>query len=180
MLRAQTSSMHRFAYIMLIALFGIGFRCPDAGAADNSPAAPTIPDAHQYFEALVSNNGATAIYETRSRNGDILGYESFPVNEYKGIACNSGITLKNGVKIDIDWTVVEKSQFSDGSLSILHGSEIQFRFFHMVSIEGGIVVESSNTIPRLIFGINDELSRNRLLKAIDLMSSTCRTKSKFD
>ncbi|MBV5323193.1 hypothetical protein JZU51_00185, partial [bacterium] len=74
----------------------------------------------------------------------------------------------------------EKSQFSDGSLSILHGSDIQFIFFHMVLVEGGIVVEPSNSIPRLIFGINDELSRNRLLKAIDLMSTVCRAKSKFD
>ncbi|MBV5323192.1 hypothetical protein JZU51_00180, partial [bacterium] len=106
MLRTRTTSMHRFASIMLIALCGIGFRCLDAAAADSSPAAPTIPDAHQYFETLVSNNGVTAIYETRSRNGDILGYESFPVHEYKGIACNSVISLKNGVKIDIDWRVV--------------------------------------------------------------------------
>jgi hypothetical protein len=120
MLREHTSSMLRIVSIMLIALFGIGLRCADA-AADSSPAAPTIPDAHQYFETLVSNNSVTAIYETRSRNGDILGYESFPVHEYKGIACKSGITLKNGVKIDIDWTVVEKSQFSDGSLSISYG-----------------------------------------------------------
>jgi len=84
------------------------------------------------------------------------------------------------VKVDIDWAVSQKSQFSDGTLSILQGNEVHFRFFHMLSVEGGITVEPSTPIGRLIFGINDELSRNRLAKAIDLLANTCRSKSKFD
>lgn len=178
--RKRISSMHRMVAVMLVALFGCGLRCLDAWAGDASPAAPTISDAHQHFESLVSTNGVVAIYETRSQNGDILGYESFPVREYTGSACHSGVTLKNSVKIDVDWSLVDKSQFSDGTLSILHGTDVQFIFFHMVTVEGGIVVEPSNPIPRLIFGINDELSRNRLLKAFDLLSTACRSKSKFD
>jgi hypothetical protein len=149
-------------------------------AAESYPAAPTMLDAHQYFASLIAGNGVTALYETRSLNGDILGFESFPVAAYHGAACTSAVTLKNGVRIDIDWRVVGKSQFSDGSLSILQGSEIQFQFFHMLSLEGGILVEPAKPIQRLIFGISDEVSRNRLVKAIDLMSAACRSKSKFD
>jgi hypothetical protein len=84
------------------------------------------------------------------------------------------------VKVDIDWAVSGKSQFSDGTLSILQGNEVQFRFFHMLSIEGGITVEPSTAIGRLVFGINDALSRNRLAKAIDLIVNACRSSSKFD
>lgn len=151
----------------------------DAVAGDSAAAAPTIPDAHQYFGSLVSNNEVSALYETNGRNGDFLGYDSYPVHEYRGAACNSGITLKNGVKIGIDWRIVDKSQFSDGTLN-MHASDVPYKFFHMVSLEGGIVVEPSNNIPRLIFAINDELSRNRLLKAVGLLSTACRSKSKFD
>jgi hypothetical protein len=172
--------MHPTVVVMLLALFMCGIRCLDAAAADASPVAPTIPDAHQYFESLVSGNGVTALYETRSTTGEFLGYESFPVLGYKGAKCNSGVTLKNDVKVDIDWSVVEKSKASDGTLNIFNGQEVQFRFFHMLSIEGGVVVQPSNPIPRLIFGITDELSRNRLLKAVELVSTACRSKSKFD
>jgi len=174
MTRKQSSSSYR------LAVLGVLIACLNATAADTYPAAPTIRDAHQYFASLVANNGVTAIYETRSRSGDILGYESFPVDEYRDLVCHSGITLRNGTKIDIDWSVVEKSQVGDSTLSILRGHEIQFVFFHMVSVEGGLLVEPSSAIPRLILGISDELSRNRLVKAIDLTSTACRSKSKFD
>ena len=141
-----------------MALLGALIACLNASAATTYPAAPTIRDAHKYFASLVANNGVTAIYETRSQNGDILGYESFPADQYKDALCHSGITLENGTIIDIDWSVVEKSQLGDGTLSILHGSTIRFSFFHMVSVEGGILVEPSNNLPRLTFGISDELS----------------------
>ena len=177
LLKVHTSSMHRMVVVALIALFGFGL---DVLAGAASPTAPTIPDAHQYFKSLISANSVAAIYETKSNNGDPLGYESFPVLGYEGLACSSGFTLKNSVRINIDWAVVEKSQISDGTLNILHGTDVQFIFFHMVTVEGGIVVEPTNAIPRLIFGINDELSRNRLLKAFDLLTTTCRSKSKFD
>ena len=163
-----------------IALLSFLIACLNATAADTYPVAPTIRDAHKLFESLVTNNNVTAVYETISRSGDILGYESFPAEEYRDLACHSGITLRNGTKIDIDWSVVEKSQLGNGSLSILHGNDVQFEFFHMVTVHGGILVEPSNTVPRLIFGISDEISRNRLSKAIDLMSAACRLKSKFD
>ena len=163
-----------------IALLSVLIACLNATAAEPYPAAPTIRDAHQYFASLVSNDHVTAIYETKSQNGNILGYERFPADQYSDLVCNSGITLKNGTKIDIDWSVVEKSQPGSGSLSILHGRDVQFEFFHMLSVQGGVVVEPSNAIPRLIFGISDELSRNRLSKAMDLMSAACRSKSKFD
>ena len=163
-----------------IALLSVLIASLNATAADTYPAAPTIGDAHRLFESLVINNNVTAIYETISRSGDILGYESFPAEEYRDLACHSGITLRNGTKIDIDWSVVEKSQISNGSLSILHGNDVQFEFFHMITVHGGILVEPANTIARLIFGISDGLSRNRLSKAIDLMSAACRLKSKFD
>lgn len=172
--------MHRMAVLMLLALFGGGRQCLAAVAVDTFPSAPTIPEAHQYFESLVSGNSVTALYESRNKTGEFLGYASFPVLEYKGAKCNSDVMLKNSMKVGIDWTVVGKSQFSDGTLNVYNGQEVQFRFFHMVSIEGGVVVEPLNPIPRLILGINDELSRNRLLKAIALLSSACRTKSKFD
>lgn len=176
----HTSSLHRIVLGMLITLsvYGLGYQ--DAIARDVYPSAPTVSDAHQFFESLVSSNGVTALYETFSNGGDILGYESFPVQDYVWAACHSGVNLKNGVKIDINWAVVDKSQPGDGSLSILHGHNVQFISIHMVSVEGGITIESSNAIPKLILGINDELSRNRLSKAIDLLSSACRAKSKFD
>ena len=163
-----------------IALLSVLIACLNATAADTYPAAPTIRDAHQYFASLVSDDHVTAIYETKSQNGNILGYERFPADQYRDRVCSSGITLKNGTEIDIDWSVVEKSQISNGSLSILHGNDVQFEFFHMITVHGGILVEPANTIARLIFGISDGLSRNRLSKAIDLMSAACRLKSKFD
>lgn len=165
---------------MLLALFGAGALGTAAPAAEDSPAAPTLPDAHRYFESLIAGDDVTALYETRSRKGDILGFQSFPVESYRGSACASGLTLRNGVGIQIDWTVSEKSQSGDGTLSILQGNEVQFRFFRMVSVEGGITVEPSTTIQRLVFGISEELSRNRLAKAIDLLSTACRSRSKFD
>jgi len=149
-------------------------------AADPAPSAPTLADAHQYFAALVSGNGVVALYETRSKGGDIMGYESFPVHEYRGAGCLSGIILNNGVRVDIDWTVIDRIQLSDGTLSILYKRDLLFQFFHMLSVEGGILVEPSNNLPKLIFGINSEISRNRLSKAFALLSSTCRSKSKFD
>ena len=163
-----------------LALLSVVIAALNAAAAGTYPAAPTIRDAHKFFQSLVSNDSVTAIYETTSRGGDILGYESFPADGYQDLACHSRITLKNGTGIDIDWSVVEKSRRSNGTLSILHGNDVQFEFFHMVEVHGGIVVEPSNAIARLIFGISDELSRNRLAKAIDLLSATCRSKSKFD
>ena len=177
--KARTSAINRIVVVTLIALFAWGMRGVEAVAADPPPAAPTISDAHQYFESLVSGNDVSALYETNGRNGDFLGYDSFPVHEYWGAACNSGITLKNGVKIGIDWTVVDKTQISDGTLN-MHAPNVPYKFFHMVSLEGGLVVEPSNNIPRLTFAINDELSRNRLLKAVGLLSTACREKSKFD
>lgn len=165
---------------MLLALLACGMQSLDVAATDAFPAAPTIPDAHQYFASLVSGNAVTALDETRSKAGEFLGYESIPVLEYKGSKCNSGVTLRNNVKIDIDWTVVDKTESGDGTLNIFSGQEVQFSFFHMVSIEGGVVVEPSHPLSRLILGVADELSRNRLFKAIALISTACRTKSKFD
>lgn len=158
----------------------VALSAPMACAVAADPAAPTIQDAQQYFESLVTGNSVTALYETRNVNGNILGFERFPVDDYRRGLCASGITLTNGTRVEIDWSVVEKTQVSDGALGILHGHNVQFESLHMVSVEGGIVVEPSNSIARLIFAISDELSRNRLSKAIDLISTACRSKSKFD
>jgi len=180
MATTPTSALPRRAVLMLLVLCAASSQCLNAATAEPSPAAPTLGDAHQYFESLVAGSDVTALYETRSRNGDILGFQSFPVEDYRGRACETVLTLKNGVKVDIDWAVSGKSQFGDGTLSILKGNEVHFESFHMLTVEGGITVEPSTTIGRLIFGINDELSRNRLAKAIDLVSNACRSKSKFD
>ena len=180
MARILTSALLRRAVAVLLALCAASSLGVHAATDEASPAAPTLRDAHQYFESLVAGSNVTALYETRSRNGEILGFQGFPVEGYRGSACQTALTLKNGVKVDIDWAVSEKSQSGDGSLSLLQGNEITFRFFHMLSVEGGIVVEPSTTIGRLFFGISDELSRNRLAKAIDLLANACRSKSKFD
>lgn len=176
----RTAALPHRAVALLLALCTASSQGLNAATDEASPAAPTLRDAHQYFESLVAGNEVTALYETRARNGDILGFQSFPVEDYRGRTCETVLTLKNGVKVDIDWAVSEKSQSGDGTLSLLQGNEVHFRFFHMLSVEGGITVEPSTTIGRLIFGINDELSRNRLAKAIDLVVSACRSKSKFD
>ncbi len=168
---ARTSPMYRMVAVTLIALLSTAYSSLEAMAAEAYPVAPTIRDTHQYFESLVGSSGVVALYEIKSRNGDILGYESFPVLTYRGVVCHSAIALKNGVAIDINWAIVEQAQFSDGGMSILHEKNMQFTSFHMVMAEGGLVVEPANPIPRLIFGINDALSRNRLFKAIDLLSS---------
>lgn len=175
-----TSALRRLAVGLLLTLCAASSQGQNAATEETPPAAPTLGDAHQYFESLVASSNVTALYETRSRNGDILGFQSFPIQSYRGHPCETVLTLRNGVKVDIDWAVSGKSQFGDGSLSILEGNQIHFRFFHMLSVEGGITVEPSTTIGRLIFGISDELSRNRLGKAIDLVTNTCRSKSKFD
>ena len=179
MVRILTSALPRLAVAILLALCAASSQGLSA-AADEAPAAPTLLDAHQYFESLVVGSDVTALYETRSRNGNIIGFQSFPIESYRGRTCETVLTLKNGVKVDIDWAVSEKAQFGDGSLSILEGNEVHFRFFHMLSVEGGVTVEPSTAIGRLIFGISSDLSRNRLAKAIDLVTDVCRSKSKFD
>jgi hypothetical protein len=57
---------------------------------------------------------------------------------------------------------------------------VVYEYFHMLTIEGGVVAIPSNNIPKLILAVNNEVSRNRLSKAINLLASTCRGKSKFD
>jgi len=166
--------------MIVVALAGIGMGCPEVGAMDADPVAPTFADAHRYFESLITNNAVTALYETKDRNGNVLGYENFHIDEYRWRACNSDFVLKNGVSIGIDWSFTEKLHSSDGVLSILQGHNVQFVSFHMLSVEGGVVVDASTAIQRLIFGIADDVSRNRLLKAVHLLSSACRLKSKFD
>lgn len=180
MARILTSALPRRAVAILLALCAASSLGLNAATDEATPSAPTLRDAHQYFESLVAGSNVTALYETRSRSGEILGFQGFPVEGYRGSACQTVLTLRNGVKVNIDWAVSEKSQSGDGSLSLLQGNEVHFRFFHMLSVEGGIVVEPSTTIGRLIFGISDELSRNRLAKAIDLLANACRSKSKFD
>jgi hypothetical protein len=165
---------------MATALIGCGAAGVDASAAEVVPAAPTIADAHQYFAALVDGKDVVAIHESFGKSGDIIGYRSFPVLQYRGSACKSRITLPNGVDITLDWTAVEKTQASDGSLSILHGQDVQFTSLHMLFLEGGVVLEPTTAVAKLIIGIVDELPRNRLLKAVDLVIVACRAKSKFD
>ncbi len=176
----RAAALPRLIATMAMALLGYGAAGLDVAAAEVFPAAPTIADAHRYFAALVASNDVITIHESIGKDGDILGYRTFPAQQYRGAACKSRITLQNGVNIDLDWGTVENSQASDGSLSILHGQDVQFTFFHMLALEGGIVVEPANAIARLIFGVVDELPRNRLLKAIDLVTVACRAKSKFD
>jgi hypothetical protein len=145
-----------------------------------APAAPTFAEAHHYFGALVGDSDVQALYETRSRSGQVLGFEKFPVQDYRWAACDSALVLKNGVRIDIDWTVVDKTLASDGTVALLQGHNVLFPTFHMLSLEGGIKVLPANSIQRLILAISDELSRNRLANAVDLIASACRVKSKFD
>lgn len=166
--------------VVLLAFFGGAAPYLEAMAVEVFPAAPTIPDAHRYFGSLVAGNSVVALDETRSQAGEYLGYESIPVAEYSGARCNSTLVLKNDVKIDIDWRVIDKSHASDATVNIFSGQEIQFQFFHMVSIEGGIAVQPSTRIPHLILGVAEEVSRNRLLNAIELIATACRSVSKFD
>ena len=180
MARILTSALPLRAVAILLVLCAACSQSLNAATDKTPPTAPTLSDAHQYFESLVTGSSVTALYETRSRDGVILGFQSFPVEAYWGRACATVLTLKNSVKVDIDWTVSEMSRSGDGTLSILQGNEVRFRFFHMLSVEGGITVEPSESIGRLIFGITDELSRNRLANAIDLVANVCRSKSKFD
>lgn len=171
--------LSRIAAVKRILLFGCGMGCLTAIAAETPPEAPTILDAHQYFASVVSNNGVAALY-TVSRNRDILGYVNFPVRSYKGLTCNSEITLTNGVKIQFNWALVNEALASDGQIGMWRRPNVVYEYFHMLTIEGGVVALPSNNIPKLILAINNEISRNRLSKAIDLLSSACRGKSKFD
>lgn len=84
------------------------------------------------------------------------------------------------IYFEIDWTVVDKTLASDGTVALLQGHNVLFPTFHMLSLEGGIMVLPANSIQRLILAISDELSRNRLANAVDLIASACRVKSKFD
>jgi len=168
----------RIATVTIIILFGCGVGCLTALAAETPPEAPTISDAHQYFESLVSNNSVAALY-TVSRGRDILGYANFPLSKYKGVACNSEITLTGGAKIEFNWALVNEAQVSDGQIGMWRNPNVIYQYFHMLTIEGGVVATPSN-IPKLILAINDEISRNRLSKAINLLASVCRGKSKFD
>ena len=171
--------MPRIAAVTISLIFGSGIGWLNAIAAEAPPEAPTISDAHQYFESLVSNNGVAALY-TVSRDGDILGYVKFLLTKYKGVACNSEITLTSGVKIEFNWAVANDAQASDGQIGIWRNPNVIYEYFHMITIEGGVIAIPSNNIPKLILAINDEVSRNRLVKAVNLLSSACRGKSKFD
>jgi len=168
----------RIANVTRILIFGCGINCLNIVAAA-TPEAPTIADAHQYFESLVTNNGVAALY-TVSRDGEILGYVNFPLRSYKGTACNSEITLSSGVKIEFNWGLANNAQVSNGQIGMWRNPNVIYEYFHMLTIEGGVVAVPSNNIPKLILAINDEVSRNRLSKAINLLASTCRGKSKFD
>jgi hypothetical protein len=170
---------YRIAAVTIILLFGCGVSCLTVGAAETPPEAPTILDAHQYFESLVSNNGVSALYSV-SRGRDILGYLNFPLSKYKGVACNSEITLTSGLKIEFNWALVYEAQVSDGQIGMWRNPNVIYEYFHMLTIEGGVVAIPSNNVPKLILAINNEISRNRLSKAINLLSSVCRGKSKFD
>jgi hypothetical protein len=168
----------RLAVFTLIAICGCGIGC-HTYAAETPPEAPTISDAHQFFDALVSNNGIAALY-TVSRDGNILGYVNFPLQKYKGAGCNSAITLSNGTKIEFNWALLSEAQASDGQIGMWRNQTVIYEYFHMLTIEGGVVAIPSNNIPKLILAINNEISRNRLAKAVNLLSSACRGKSKFD
>lgn len=171
--------MPRIAAVTKILIFGCGVGWFNAVTAEAPPEAPTISDAHQYFESLVSNNGVAALY-TVSRDGDILGYVKFPLTNYKGVACNSEITLTSGVKIEFNWAVANDAQASNGYIGIWRNPNVVYESFHMITIEGGVIAIPSNYIPKLIIAITDEVSRNRLVKAVNLLASACRGKSKFD
>ena len=153
----------------------------DSWAADEkpAPAAPTISDAHEYVESVVSRNGISGLYTARM-DGTVIGYIVYPVRRYSGADCHSALVLSNGDKIDIDWTVVGKLQVSDGQIGIWRSPNVVYENARILSIEGGVAVEPARNIPTFNLAINDELSRNRLLKAMELLSSSCRSTSKFD
>ena len=169
----------RIAALTVFLISGCGIGCLNALAAETPPEAPTLSDAHQFVESVVSNNGVAALY-TVSRDGDILGYVNFPVRKYKGVACDSAITLSNGVNIEFNWALANEAQASDGQIGMWRNQNVVYEYFHMLTIEGGVVAIPSNNIPKLILAVNNEVSRNRLSKAINLLASTCRGKSKFD
>jgi len=169
----------RIAAVTVFILFGSGIGCLSVLAAEKPPEAPTILDAHQYVESVVLNNGVAALY-TLSRDGEILGYVNFPVRKYKGVACNSEIILSNGVNIEFNWALANEAQASDGQIGMWRNQNVIYEYFHMLTIEGGVVDLPSNNIPKLILAIKNEVSRNRLAKATNLLASTCRGKSKFD
>lgn len=171
--------MSRIATVTIILIFGCGIGHFNAVAAEAPPEAPTISDAHQYFESLVSNNGIAALY-TVNRDGYILGYVKFPLTKYEGAACKSEITLTSGVNIEFNWSLANDAQASDGQLGMWRDPNVVYEQFHQMTIEGGVTALPSNNIPKLILAINDEVSRNRLLKAVSLLYSACRGKSKFD
>lgn len=165
-------------FVTLIVLMGYGGPCLGAPAKE-IPSAPTLQDAHEFFKSQVSKNSVVALY-TASRDGELLGYISFPLLKYKGEVCNSTISLSNGASIDFDWTVVNKLEIKDGQMAMWQSNHVLYRDFHMITIEGGVVIKPSNSILKLILAINDEVSRNRMFKAMSLLSSTCRSKTKFD
>lgn len=169
----------RSAAMTLILIVGCGSGALTALAGEVPPAAPTISDAHQFFESVVSNNGAAALY-TVSRDNEILGYVKFPVKKYQGLACNSEITLSSGVTIEFNWALVNEAQANDGQIGMWRNPNISYEYFHMLTIEGGVVALPSNNIPKMILAINNEISRNRLANASRLLSSACRGNSKFD
>jgi len=163
----------------MISLYWCGAGYMEVIAAEATPTAPTIEDAHVFFAGIVDNNELAALY-TASQNGEILGYIRYPINRYEGDACNSAIALTNEITIKFDWTAVNKTEGSNGQISMWHNSNTTYEFFHMITLEGGVVALPSDNIPKLILTITDDISRNRLLKAMKLLSSSCRLKSKFD
>lgn|SRR6185369_745639 len=165
-------------FVTLIILAGYGGLCFGAPAKE-IPSAPTLQDAHEFFKSQVSKNSVAALY-TASRDGELLGYINFPLLKYKGEVCNSEIGLSNGANIKFDWTVVSRLEIKDGQMAMWNSKYVRYEDFHMITIEGGIVIKPSNSISKLILAINDEVSRNRLFKAMSLLSSTCRSKTKFD
>lgn len=172
-------SMRRIIAITLIAIAGYGGFCYGAALKEPVPTAPSLEDAHGFFASLVSQKDVLALY-TASKDGELLGYIGFPLLKYKGSLCTSEITLSSDTKIDFDWTVVSKLESKDGQMGMWRNQSVTYESFHMLTIEGGVTAKPSNNIPKLILAITDEVSRNRLLKATTLLSSTCRAKTKFD
>ena len=149
---------------VLAAIISIGGT--NAFAAD---AAPTVSDAHELIGELIERG--------------VVGTEDFDLVNYRGNTCKSSWGLavsRRSITLRGEYTGKEvwREEFNWGDIS-----SIEILREQSLIINGRIEhVDGKYSEPRTYTTVstNDSVTRNRLVKAVNLLMNSCAKKSKFD
>ncbi len=141
---------------VLLTLFGGA----NVYAADKGP---TVSDAHELLGDL-ANKGL--LYAS--------GFKNDPIDSYQG----SGCTSTAHANIDGDWTMlIDWSAVTSAGRDTKVGDELNVKFYGVVSYK---TTRGPSKHDWGQFLTIDEVSRNRVEKAVNLLIKSCNKFSKFD